>query len=181
MLSNLLLFRLTIANLCGFALLTWAWTLGYVQQVFKGDISHISYVIAALFAVGLVSTFWRATKVSAALNETKAGVPTVYGRRKLQAAASKMHAKSAHVGDVAEWLVTLGLIGNVIGFVIALRGVNVGAVGTAEGAQEVAAQLLMGMGVAFYSTLAGSVLALWTTINRRMLETATSLLVEDVR
>jgi hypothetical protein len=123
--------RLFILNFAGACFVAWAWWLGYVQQVFNGDVSHLSYLIAAVF---LAST------------------------------AVAIAGRKSHLPRVEIILVTLGLIGNVIGFVIALSGMDVSAVGTADGAQKVAVELLAGMGVAFYSTLTGAVLALWTSV-----------------
>lgn len=73
--------------------------------------------------------------------------------------------KTSHLERVEVWLVTLGLIGNVVGFIIALQHIDTGSLGTAEGVQKVAASLLAGMGVAFCSTLVGAVSALWISIN----------------
>lgn len=179
MLNNLLLLRLAVFNTCGVFLLIWAWTLGYIQRVFEGDVSHISYIIVALFVVGLISTFWRATKTSAGLNALKVHAP-LHSRNRARHAAKKMAVKNAHLGDVLEALVLLGLIGNVVGFLIAMSGADLASLNTPEGAQALAAQLLAGLGVAFYTTLAGTVLALWTMVNVRMLETATALYVEDL-
>ncbi|MGM4911414.1 hypothetical protein [Rhizobium sp. 768_B6_N1_8] len=66
-----------------------------------------------------------------------------------------------HLARLEVWLVTLGLIGNVIGFIIALQEIDTGSLGSAEGVQRVAASLLAGMGVAFCSTLVGAIGALW--------------------
>lgn len=66
-----------------------------------------------------------------------------------------------HLARVEVWLVTLGLIGNVVGFILALQEIDTGSLGSAEGVQRVAASLLAGMGVAFCSTLVGAVGALW--------------------
>jgi len=179
---NLLLLRFIIFNACGAALLVWAWRLGYVQQVFAGDVSHISYVITVLFAVGLISTTFRVLAVNSAVNATPThGKLWSPGYMKAQDAAGKHAIRNAHVELIAEWLVTLGLIGNVVGFVLALRGIDVSSIGSADGARGVGAQLLAGMGVAFYSTLAGAVFALWTNINALMLRTATALHVEAVK
>lgn len=71
--------------------------------------------------------------------------------------------KTAHLGRLEVWLVTLGLIGNVIGFLVALQGIDTGSLGTPEGVQRVAGSLLAGMGVAFCSTLVGAVGALWVS------------------
>ena len=123
-------YRLILFNACAFAGVAWATKLGYVEQVFNGDISGISYGITALFAAGLVAT--------------------VYG-------------KAALLERMPNWLVTLGLIGNVVGFVLALRDIDPSAL--SGGAPEVVANLLGGMGVAFYSTLVGAIAALWIEIN----------------
>lgn len=82
-------------------------------------------------------------------------------------------ANPAVLNDVAEWMVTLGLIGNVIGFILALSGMSGADIGSPEGAQQIATMLIAGMGVAFYSTFTGAALALWTTINRRLIESST--------
>jgi hypothetical protein len=117
----------------GFAcFLAWAWWLGYVGFVFSHDISHISYLISAVFILSMAGVFM---------------------------------GKTAHLERVEVWLVTLGLIGNVVGFILALQNIDTGSLGSAEGVQKVAASLLAGMGVAFCSTLVGAVAALWTSVN----------------
>lgn len=71
--------------------------------------------------------------------------------------------KTAHLGRLEVWLVTLGLIGNVVGFILALQEIDTGSLGSADGVQKVAASLLAGMGVAFCSTLVGAIGALWVS------------------
>lgn len=184
MLKNLLLYRLAIFNTCAFAGVAYAAQLGYVRQVFEGDVSHISYGIVVLFALGLVSTAIRAWKVSGMLNHTKEMMTfSALTRQTLgrDAGFDKLLYKQAHIFDISEWLVLLGLAGNVIGFLIAFHGMDTSALGSAAGMQKIGLQVLAGLGVAFYSTLAGTVCALWTSINYRMLDTATRCLIADVR
>jgi hypothetical protein len=71
MLKNLLLFRLAILNLAGFAVAAWAWQLGYIEAVYAGDESRITLVITTLFAGGLASAWVRAQKVSRLLDLSK--------------------------------------------------------------------------------------------------------------
>jgi hypothetical protein len=71
--------------------------------------------------------------------------------------------RTSHLARIEVWLVTLGLIGNVIGFLLALQHIDTGSLATAQGVQRVATALLAGMGVAFCSTLVGAVAALWTS------------------
>jgi hypothetical protein len=124
--------RLFVLNFAGLCFLAWAWWLGYVGFVFSHDVSHISYLISALFVAAMVGVFL---------------------------------GKTGHLERVEVWLVTLGLIGNVVGFILALQNIDTGSLGSAEGVQKVAASLLAGMGVAFCSTLVGAVAALWISIN----------------
>ncbi len=150
-----LAYRFTITNCLGSAALTWAASQGYVSQVLEGDISGISYGITALAVAGFASSALWVGRI--AYN------PKAY--------REDFEIGTAHLGDIADWLVTLGLIGNVVGFVLALRGIDQGALGTPDGAQKVATGLLHGMGVAFYSTLTGAVFALWHSVNVRMVKT----------
>ena len=64
----------------------------------------------------------------------------------------------------------LGLIGTVVGFVIALSGVNPDTVSDVAAIGPMVSKLLEGMGVALYTTLVGSVLNIWLMLNHRLLE-----------
>ena len=80
----------------------------------------------------------------------------------------------------ANALVLLGLIGTVIGFVIALSGVDPAAAGDVKSISPMVSELLAGMAVALYTTLAGAVLNLWLMINHRLLAGATTRLVTSL-
>lgn len=79
------------------------------------------------------------------------------------ALAAVFLGRTAHLHRTEVWLVTLGLIGNVVGFIIALQDIDTGSLATPEGVQRVASSLLAGMGVAFCSTLVGAIGALWVS------------------
>jgi hypothetical protein len=174
MLKNLLLYRLAILNLSGFAFAAWAWQLGYVEAVYTGDKSRITLAITALFAVGLVSAWVRAQKIARLLNLSRQN-------RGLVVPGAKLLEKAAHLDDIVNWLVTLGLLGTVIGFTMALSGIDAASLTSPAGVQKVAGQLMAGMRVAINTTIVGAVLGLWLDVNRRMLRTATVSLAEDAR
>lgn len=168
-LENLLIQRLAVINLCATAAVVYGWQLGFVQMVYAADSSYICYAITALFAVGLLSVFQRALKVSHALNATKADKkPDING--------AKFTAKGDFIADIAQWLAVLGLVGTVVGFIIALNNINVDG-----DPKAMVAQLIGGMAVAFYTTLAGGVTGLWLELNNRILRTATACMVEDAK
>lgn len=176
MLNHLLVMRLALTTTLSAAAVLWAHGQGLIAPLFVGDASRLSYVIVALFAAGLISTFIRAGRVSAALNDMKGGYAKCFLRRK----AAKMEAKNNHIEAVAGWLVTLGLLGTVAGFSIALSGIDVDAFATADGVQRSAAQLLGGMQTAIGTTLVGGFLGMLTEVHYVMLRNATVALVEDV-
>lgn len=72
------------------------------------------------------------------------------------------------------WFVMLGLIGNLIGFILAIKGMSAGSLDNAAGLLTLANALLEGMSVAFCSTLAGAIAALWTSTNAWLLGLAAS-------
>ena len=73
------------------------------------------------------------------------------------------------VGHVANSLVLLGLIGTVLGFVIALSGVDPAAAGDVRAIAPMVTELIRGMSVALYTTLVGAVLNLWLMVNYHIL------------
>lgn len=174
MLRNLLLYRLVLLNLCGVAIALWCWQRGYIAAMYENDSSRITLIITALFLVGMISAFVRAVKVSRLLNKVKAD-------EKVDLNGAKLAEKAAHLDDIPAWIVTLGLLGTVIGFFAALDGVHQNDLVSASGVQKVTAQLMSGMRIALTTTIVGAALGLWIEINRRILKTATVMLVEDAK
>ena len=86
----------------------------------------------------------------------------------------------AVIRHFANALVLLGLIGTVIGFVIALSGVDPATASDIKSISPMVSELLAGMAVALYTTLAGAVLNLWLMINHRLLAGATTRLVTSL-
>lgn len=166
MLNHHLLFRITLLNFAGIAGLVWAHSSGYVVPVFVGDTTNISYGIAALFMVGMASVYWRAWKVGGALDMMKAGTSRAYIKRR----TAKMFAKAEHIADIVNWLPGLGLLGTIIGFYMALDSM----------ATDDHAGVETAMRVAIGTTIIGAILGMWLDVARRMLETATANLDEDM-
>lgn len=167
MLSHLLVLRMSIVTMIGFALVAFASMQGLVLPLFENDKSHLSYAIVSLFLFGLVSAFYRAGKVGGELNRFKGGVASsnVLWR------ALKMPGKNEHIGSISDWLQILGVMGTVIGFSISLDGI---------GADDVTG-MVDGLRTAIGTTIVGGFLSLWTSINNQLLRTATSNLIEDVK
>lgn len=165
--------KLLIFNFAGACFIAWAWFNGYIGQLTAADGSHMTLVIAAMFAVGLASTFWWARKVDKRLAQRG-----WYGGQRRTAHAA-LARDSAHLYDIFAALFILGIIGNAIGFLSAFSGVDTASLTTPEGMRAAGAQLLSGSGTAFGSTIAALTLALWTSGNLRILATAIDRLASN--
>lgn len=174
-LSNLLMYRFAIVNGLAVVLAIALWWSGYVVPVFANDESRLTIAIAALFAVAWSGAVKETVVVSLALNSAKVHGP----RPACEAMRDKDVAKVEWLASASEWLVALGLLGTVIGFSMALSGVDQGALANAGGAQLAVTALMQGMRVALNTTLLGAALALWHEVNVRMLRTALAVYWSD--
>lgn len=174
MLNNHLIYRMLMFNMCCLALTYWAWGQGFVQDMFVHDASRMTYAALILFAIGTISCFARAFKVSLELNNMKAGgFSEINGVKFLE--------KSAHLDDIGNIIVTIGLTGTAIGVVMMLHSFSAGSLSDPAKVVETATALGEGVGTAFRSTIVSAMLWMVHIVNVRMLRTATILMIEDSR
>jgi uncharacterized membrane protein (DUF485 family) len=186
----LMIMRFIVINLVGAALLTAAWMQGWIGVVLNGDVTKLALVIVAVFLAGLVICGMKVLQASAELDQIKAPadfpdaragryLAAIAGRdghsRSITASALKLKLSSriAVVRHIANSLVFLGLIGTVIGFMIALSGVNPEDAADISAIGPMVSTLISGMSVALTTTLVGAVLNVWLMINYRLLESGT--------
>ena len=81
------------------------------------------------------------------------------------------------VRHIANSLVLLGLIGTVIGFIIALSGTYLDLASNVQSVGPMITTLIGGMSVALYTTLVGAILNIWLMVNYRLLLNGTVNLV----
>ena len=183
---HLLVLRFALFNLAAFALLGGAYAQGWVNTVYLADSTGLTVVIFGVFLGGLVLCAGKIWVVSAELNcvgsfdpcrESAAAnyLAEVAGRgsgsRAITGVALRVRLANrvAVVRHVANSLVLFGLIGTVLGFVIALSGVESDAAGDVSAIAPMVTDLIGGMSVALYTTLVGAVLNLWLMVNYHVL------------
>ncbi len=193
----LLVMRFAVVNLVGFALLAAVWLQGWLGFVFGGDATSLALIIVLVFLTGLALCGMKVRQVSAELDRIRAPaaypnarvsryLETISGRdgqsRTLTASALKLKLASriAVVRHIAGSLVFLGLIGTVIGFMIALSGVNPEDAADISAIGPMVSTLIGGMSVALSTTLVGAVLNIWLMINYRLLESGTLRLLTAI-
>jgi len=190
----LLLLRFALFNLAAFAFLGMAWTQSWIAQVVLADQTGLSIAILAVFTAGLALCAAKVWRVSTELNclrdatACKGSWAISYlreirgrsaGSRAIMASAlrAKVFVRIAVVRNIANSLVLLGLIGTVLGFIIALSGVDARAASDVTAISPMVSRLLSGMSVALYTTLVGAVLNLWLTVNYQLLSSGAVALV----
>ncbi len=193
----LLLFRFALVNLVAMSLLAVAWLKGWIDIIRAGDPTHQCTAIALVFLAGLFLCGQRVWRVSHKLNEVGAARPRPESKvaqyltlseqrggesRSITAGVlrAKLMARNSGIRHIANTLVILGLLGTVVGFIMALSGVNPDAAGDIKAVGAMISTLITGMSVALYTTLVGAVLNVWLMINYHLLATGTVNLIAAI-
>ncbi len=169
---HLLLLRFGVVHTVALALLAAAWLQGWVGLIAAADSTHLVAVIAATFVAGLALCARRIVRTSRELNDA-APVPEAA----VPALRLRLAARIAAVRHIANSLVLLGLIGTVVGVMVALDGIDPDTVGDTGAIGAMVSTLPAGMAIALHTTLVGAVLNVWLMVNFRLLETGTARLL----
>jgi hypothetical protein len=192
----LLVLRFALLNLVGVAFVAAVWANGWLDDMITTDRYHLIKLNLAVFLVGLVLCGNRIAQVSHDLNELQENRRpgsradlyrrAIAGRdshsRALFAESLKMKfgVRLGSIRHLASTIVLIGLVGTVIGFIIALSGVSADAATDSQAIAPMVSTLLFGMAIALYKTLVGSVLNIWLMANYRLLEAGTVHLVTGI-
>lgn len=190
----LLLLRFGLVNLMGLAVLALAQVHGWVALSLSADHTHLVLVIFLVFLAGLVTCGFRVAQTSRELNRVRPFDPLVpslaaqflakargrggESRAILNSALRlKLTQRIAVIRHTANSLVLLGLIGTVVGFIIALSGVDPDKAGDFNAVAPMVSTLIEGMSTALYTTLVGAVLNVWLMVNYHLLAGGTVKLI----
>ncbi len=193
----LLILRYSLINLVGLVFLFVLITQGYVSKAIKADITNMVIIILALFSGGFILAAYRTFWLSRELNYSYLKVlppnsiakDFLQNSKKLDAssrnnlAASlriKLSSKINYIKFMANTLVILGLIGTVIGFIIALSGVDGSVSSNPEEVSKMVSTLIQGMSVALYTTLVGSICSVWLNICYQIMSTGANNLLSKI-
>ena len=173
-----LLSRFAIWNALGAAAMFGVIKAGYFTLIWDADPDRLTFwsviSICAVFVVGLVLAGYRIFGVSQELDWLDARPGVHAGDR--EATKLRLFSRIAHIRDFATLLVTMGLLGTVVGFTVALSGVVPETAGDVAAITPMVSAMVAGMAVALHTTIAGLVLNVWLTVNYRLLATATASL-----
>jgi hypothetical protein len=178
--------QFTLVNVVSAALCIAAWLEGWLSGAFTGYSLWLCLLIISVFVYGLAYCGLRLWQLVRELDDVHAGTirpaslaawylaqgrgaggesrATISGLLRLRLAQAPSGVR--HIAGV---LVLLGLVGTVIGFIVALSGVDPQQVPAVDNVAPMVARLINGMSIALYTTLIGSVLHLWLMITQRIL------------
>lgn len=190
--SNGFIFRWVAVNAFCLALTTSAFLMGWLQLIFAKDITYISYGIAAVFAIALVISGLKARTISQMFKNSE-GLADYYKRKLKQkgnnegirgdlreAIKNRMMAYIASVSYIGNSLVVTGLIGTVIGLIMAFNDVSPELALDISTLGPMVATLLSGLSVAFVTTLFGAICSLWLKTNHFIMAQAMSYLYAKI-
>lgn len=183
--------RFMLINMLAFVLLAMAWINGLIEKIIVADSTQLSLLIFGVFAGGLILCGYRAFQIGADLSDVENGR---IDRAGLAARVIEQHSQANHTDSVnavrmeltqrivlvryiANTLVLLGLIGTVVGFIIALSSIDPARAKDVEAIAPMVTGLISGMSTALYTTLVGAVLNLWLMANYQVLAHGTVRLI----
>ena len=193
-----LVLRFALVNLvAASALLGAAYMQGFIDRVLVADPTHLCLAISCVFLFGFGVSAVQVLHISRELNRVRDFHPLLSsraasyfalirgngGERRRLAADTlklKLSQRISVVRQIAQSLVLLGLIGTVIGFIVALSGVDPTTASDVEAIAPMVSGLIEGMGIALYTTLVGSVLSLWLGVNYQILAGGTVKLISAI-
>ena len=202
--NNFIIYIFLILNSFFLLLLYSSYLLGWVEKVFKSDSSFLTFVIAAIFIIVWFLSWILVHKLNNEfnylINQEKAGVAHEYFsllKKKFHAnpkvkidqtiLASSLRAKLflriRFISYISNLLILLGLIGTVLGFIIAVGGLGDSLSGgqNLSRVQTVLGQIVNGMGVALFTTLLGSIFGgIWLQLHYEILASSTERLIINI-
>ena len=193
----LLVLRFSLINIIGFIFLFVAFSQGYITKAIDADITNVILLIFVLFILGFLISSVRAFWISKQLNYAEAksqnknsiayqyqsnikGLDASSRNNLASSVRIKLAGKINFIKFIANTLVILGLIGTVIGFIIALSGVEAGVSSNPEEISKMITTLIQGMSVALYTTLAGSICSVWLNICYHILSSGANKLLSKI-
>ena len=194
---HLLALRFALLNIVATGLLAAVYLQGWLDDAMRGYTAWLTLGICAVFVFGLLLCALRIWRTSVELHAVKQDEPpsvsragsylaTITGRSAESRAISanllhnRLRSPIIVVQQTADSLVFLGLVGTVIGFIIALSGVDPQTSAQVDEVASMVATLVAGMSIALYTTLFGAVLHVWLMVNHRLLATGTSNLFNAI-
>jgi len=187
--------QFALVNLVATGLVAAAYLQHWLDGLYAQNTRALSALIFAVFLYGVVVCGAKIWRTSGDLNDIAAPAPGLRAAEYLRIVGecagesrslriNMLRLELTHritgVRHIANALVFLGLIGTVIGFIIALSGVDPASTAEVDKVAPMVSTLIKGMSIALYTTLLGAVLNVWLMIDYRILTNGTVRLIAAI-
>ena len=162
--------------------------LGYTSEIFTADKSFISYLIAVVFLIGWGYSLHRAIWING-LAKNPTPLRERYAKWLLweksagdarETLGSRLAMSVSTIDYVPIVLVSLGLVGTVLGFMIGMSEVKPEMIGNLESAGATLTTMLRGLAIGFITTLVGVSGAIWIQFQKHLLSIEIAKVYERV-
>ena len=184
----LLLCKWISINLFGIELLLTAYFNGLVDIVRIADTTFITEAIFILFLWGWTISATKVWYIGKEIDKIKdnvtSGWVTLYEKSLSIDIIESIKLKIINKIQIINWfsnvVVILGLVGTVVGFIIALSGVDASVASDVSTIGPMVSTLISGMKVALYTTLVGAIFHIWLSLNYFIVASGASTLMSSI-
>lgn len=163
---------------------------GYMHGIldrFLTDDTYITHVIGVVFVMVLLNAFLVAKGIRKDFQGIEACRANYQGARGVgregdfkESLAEQFSRRLAIQNNASTILVTLGLLGTVVGISLGFSEIDASIVGDAAKSNSAISKLLSGLATALHTTMIGVVAMIWTQFNLHLLKQQTSKLFSAV-
>ena len=168
------------------ALMAACWHQGWLQYIFEKDITFISHGIAVVgllvlfLTLAKTLTIAKLTKNAAFARDSYMEKAEKQGAELRESLQAELSAYTALIQFMGTSCFTVGVLGTAIGIVMGFANLDVAALSDITNIAPAVGQLLVGLSVAFHTTLVGGVVGLWLLTNYFLLSQGTTILYAKV-
>lgn len=166
---NKLILKLSAFNATVISFIGLAFVSGWIWPILMADITGITWLILGLAIIGIFLSFYKSTTFIGKLRKEYEGSPSP--QQSVEYSLTRANANFAIIPTIANAMIMLGIVGTVIGLIIALQGINPSTISDANAIANVLGNLLHGISIKLSTTLFGILGNLWLMCNHYFLTT----------
>lgn len=176
-LSYQTLLETSIINCVGVALLVFFWINSWLVHAIFSDTTYIVFLILILTLIAVILSSYKSIEIDRELNDEyliRSKIGSYHKKIDSDLLKVFFEERLSILTFFSTTVIMLGLIGTVVGFIVGLYGLDPSMMRDIDTMVSSIGQILLGMSIAFYTTLAGAIAHLWIESNLLILNKSTA-------